>query len=203
MADKEKELREFSKIEFGEVNEEQNTVRIDGYASVWDVEYPINGGSRSKRGFDEHVERGAFAKTLKEKADVRLLINHGKGTGLALARTKSNTLHLEEDEIGLRMWADLDLSNPEVQTLRSAMTRGDVDQSSFGFIPVRDQWTDNGSKRALKEVMIDDVTIATYPASEATLVKTRDAGPQEKQETRDAGTPVLDELRKLAEQVKK
>lgn len=144
---------------------------------------------------------GAAAKSLKEKADVRLLINH---TGIPLARSKSGSLKLIEDEIGLRVTADLDLKNPAVQELNSAMSREDIDNMSFRFWPTRQEWSDDYTKRNLKEIGFDDVSIVTYPASEATLVKVRSAAMQA--ETRPTGpekTPVLDELRTFVESLKR
>ncbi len=191
-----KEIRTFSKIENRSVNEETNTMTIDGYALVWDVEYPIMGGPE-RGGFLESVKRGAAKKTLQEKDDIRLLINHD---GVPIARSKSGTLSLEEDEIGLRATADLDLSNPKVQELRSAMDRGDIDNMSFAFNTTRDEWTDGYTKRSLRELKISDVSIVTYPASEATLVGTRTAFDKAKE---SRSTPVLDELRTLVESIKK
>lgn len=191
-----KEIRTFSKIENRSVNEETNTMTIDGYALVWDVEYPIMGGPE-RGGFLESVKRGAAKKTLQEKDDIRLLINHD---GVPIARSKSGTLSLQEDEIGLRATADLDLSNPKVQELRSAMDRGDIDNMSFAFNTTRDEWTDGYTKRSLRELKISDVSIVTYPASEATLVGTRSAFDKAKE---SRSTPVLDELRSLVESIKK
>jgi len=195
---KELEERAFQKLEQRNINEETNTVTVSGYAIVWDVDYPIGGGAKSNTGFDERVSRGAATKSLKEKADVRLLINH---EGVPLARSKSGTLKLEEDEIGLRVDADLSLSNPRVQELHSAMERGDIDNMSFRFWPTRQEWTEDYTKRNLKEIGFDDVSIVTYPASEATLVKVRSKA---QQETRPVvATPILDELRTYAESLKK
>lgn len=195
---KELEERAFQKLEQRNINEETNTVTVSGYAIVWDVDYPIGGGAKSSTGFDERVSRGAATKSLKEKADVRLLINH---EGVPLARSKSGTLKLEEDEIGLRVDADLSLLNPRVQELHSAMERGDIDNMSFRFWPTRQEWTEDYTKRNLKEIGFDDVSIVTYPASEATLVKVRSNA---QLETRPVvATPILDELRTYAESLKK
>ena len=69
-------------------------------------------------GFTEFVKRGAFSKTINDGADVRLLIDH---EGVPLARTKSGTLTLEEDDRGLRVEADLDPSNPDAARIISAI----------------------------------------------------------------------------------
>lgn len=204
MAKQEQETRAFSKLETRSVNEEDNTMTVDGYAIVWDVEYPIGGGAASATGFDEKISRGAATKSLKEKADIRMLINHGKGTGIPVARYPK-TMSVTEDEIGLRVTAKLDLKNPAVQELKSAMDREDIDNMSFGFIATRQAWSDDYTKRDIKEFKIDDVSIVTYPASEATLIKAR-SREEAQAETRPAApltTPALDEIRNLAESLKK
>lgn len=205
MAKQEQETRAFSKLETRSINEDGDTMTVDGYAVVWDVEYPIGGGAESSTGFDEKISRGAATKSLKEKDDVRLIINHGKGTGIPIARTKSGTLQIREDEIGLRVTADLDLKNPVVQELNSAMNRGDIDNMSFGFYATRQAWSDDYTKRDIKEFKFDDVSIVTYPASEATLIKarSREEAQAETRPTAPLTTPVLDEIRSLAESLKK
>jgi hypothetical protein len=45
-----------------------------------------------------------------------------------LARTKSGTLRLAEDERGLRIDATLDPTDPDVQRLIPKMKRGDMSQ---------------------------------------------------------------------------
>jgi HK97 family phage prohead protease len=101
---------------------------------------------------------------------VRLLVNH---TGVPLARTKSGTLQLESDDIGLRVRAELDPSNPAVAELRSAMARGDLDEMSFGFRAIRDQWSSDYNERTITEVKLYDVSLVTYPANPATVAQMR------------------------------
>ena len=120
--------------------------------------------------FIEYVKRGAFTKTLKDGADVRLLIDH---TGVPLARTKSGTLALEEDERGLRVEAELDPMNPDAARVMSAMKRGDLSQMSFAFRTIKDSWSDNGETRELREVQLFDVSVVTFPAYEETVAELR------------------------------
>lgn len=132
-------------------------VSLGGYAAVFDQE-----------AFGEVVRPGAFTNTLREQADVRFLVNHG---GVPLARTKSGTMTLDTDDHGLRMEVSaLDVSNPTVAELTSAMRRGDLSEMSFGFIPIRDSINENGV-RELKEVRLMDVSAVTYPWYEGTEVE--------------------------------
>jgi HK97 family phage prohead protease len=140
---------------------ESNTVV--GYAAVFD-------SPSVDMGFTEYVTRGAFTKTLKDGADVRLLLDHD---GAPLARTKSGTLRLSEDDRGLRIEADLDPANPLAQTVMSALRRGDMNQMSFAFRTIRDQWNSDRSVRELREVQLYDVSVVTFPAYEATVAEVR------------------------------
>ena len=90
----------------------------------------------------------------------RFLINHD---GIPLARSSSGTLKLEEDEYGLFVQADLDPSNPKVAEVASAMKRGDLNEMSFAFAAIRDDFS--GEKRDVQEVRLFDVSVVTYPAN--------------------------------------
>jgi HK97 family phage prohead protease len=134
-----------------------------GYAAVFD-------SPSEPLPFKETVMRGAFAKTLKDGADVRLLIDH---EGVPLARTKSGTMKLMEDERGLKVEAELDPTNPDAARVLSAMRRGDLSQMSFAFDAVRDSWSANGQERELQEVRLYDVSVVTFPAYEETIAEVR------------------------------
>lgn len=157
-----RELRHLPSLE---VRQTEGTLSIGGYAAIWDIPYPLLGD------IWEVVRRGAFTTTLQQH-DQRLLVQH---EGLAVARRSRGTLRLVEDEIGLRVDADLDLSSPLVQTVASALRRGDVDGMSIGFTTVSDLWTttQTGELRELLEVDLWEVSIVTFPAQEATLVGLR------------------------------
>lgn len=134
-----------------------------GYAAMWDTpSHPMP--------FIEFVKRGAFTKTLNDGADVRLLIDH---EGVPLARTKSGTLKLSEDERGLLVEAQLDESNPDAARVMSAMKRGDLSQMSFAFRTIKDSWSKDRKTRELREVQLFDVSIVTFPAYEATVAELR------------------------------
>lgn len=134
-----------------------------GYAAVFD-------SPSEPLPWIEYVRRGAFAKTLNDGADVRLLIDH---EGVPLARTKSGTLALEEDERGLKVEAELDPANPDAMRVLSAMRRGDMSQMSFAFRTIKDAWSGDRQVRELKEVQLYDVSIVTFPAYEETVAELR------------------------------
>lgn len=131
-----------------------------GYASVFDAPYDMGW-------YTEVVRQGAFSKTLGEGADVQLLINH---EGLPLARTVSGTLKLTQDSTGLLAEAALDPNDPDVQRLAPKMARGDIDEMSFAFYTIRQEWSPDYEERALVELSINkgDVSVVNYGANPAT-----------------------------------
>lgn len=137
------------------------TLLFEGYACITEAPYEMQDWLGP---FDEVVRSGAFRQTLAACADVPFLVNH---SGLTLARTKSQTLRLAEDSTGLHTSADLDPASPHVQALRSAMTRGDVDEMSFGFWVTRQVWSPDFTQRDILEVDLHkgDVSIVNFGAN--------------------------------------
>lgn len=148
---------------------DDGTRSIVGYATTWDTWYDVAGGA--PYGWSESIARGAATKSLAERDDVRFLNNHD---GLPLARTKSGTMLLEADDMGLRVEVpNLDPSNPSAAELLSALDRGDVDQMSFAFQAIRQDWNSDYTERRITEVRLFDVSAVTYPANEATIIAAR------------------------------
>lgn len=160
---------------------------VDGYATVYEVEYDVFGGP--PWGWTEEFARGSCDKSVSEKDDVRLLINHDSRTaaGLPLGRRSldASSLDLESDKVGLRVESVLDKDSPIVVGLMSAMRRGDIDQMSLAFKAVRQEWNDDYTHRIIREAQLFDVSVVAYPANPATFVQLRkDQGPPE--ETSDS-----------------
>lgn len=142
-----------------EVRSVGNKAYIEGYAAVF------NRRSGNLGGFVEVVERPAFNKTVKE-ADVRALQNHDPNR--VLGRTRAGTLELSVDDSGLYYRA-LAPNTSYARDLLELLERGDVNQSSFSFYKVHDQWDlteDEYPQRHLNEVGLVDVSPVTYPAYE-------------------------------------
>ena len=145
---------------------DDGTMRMAGYAAVFnEASLPLP--------FIEKIAPGAFTKTLQETPDVRLLTNH---EGLPMARTKNGTMRLYEDETGLYFEAEL-ANTQEARDLYTLVERGDVDQMSFAFRVIRQNWSKDRTERTLTEVSLadGDVSIVTYPAYPATSVEAREA----------------------------
>jgi HK97 family phage prohead protease len=163
LAMSEKEIRRGVPVEIRE--DEAGEIKVAGYAAVFGEETNIGGM------FTEVIERGAFKKAIG-RDDVVFLINH---EGLPLARTRSGTLTLAEDDHGLYMEAMLDQSDPDVRSIVPKMKRGDLDKMSFAFVPLRQMWDDSGKmpKRSIQEAQLFDVSIVTTPAYNGTEIGLR------------------------------
>jgi HK97 family phage prohead protease len=142
---------------------------VRGYASVFDSVYPVGGGPEAG-GFNEQVDRDAFTRTLKANPDVHFLINH---EGRSLARTKSGTLKLAVDRVGLNSEARIDRRTRDGQDLEISLERGDLDEMSFAFRTIRHDWSDDGELRTLLEVNLDkgDVSVVNNGANPKTRVR--------------------------------
>jgi HK97 family phage prohead protease len=149
-------------------------LRMTGYASLTNSPYAVTDFLGE---YQETIQRGAFSNAVGTD-DVRLLLNHD---GLPLARTKSGTLSLDEDERGLRIDAQLDGDSPQVQSIASAMKRGDLDQMSFAFQALRQAWSPDYMQRNISEVKLFDVSVVTYPANPATSAALRSTKVEESQ----------------------
>lgn len=134
--------------------------RIRGYAAMFDTLSVDLGG------FRERIQRGAFARTLREQADVRALVEHDPAR--ILGRTKAGTLQLWEDATGLGFEVD----PPETQLARDTVTsiaRGDLSQASFAFrvVPGGERWSEDAQGRPIRtllDVDLFDCSVVAYPA---------------------------------------
>jgi len=143
-----------------EIRETDNGTLFEGYAAVFD-------SPSEPLPFTERIAPGAFARSLKNRNDVKLMWNHD--TGSILGSSRAGTLKLVEDGRGLKVTAELPnttLGRDTAELLR----RGDVDAMSFGFsVPKNgDSWSEDGSERTLKEIRLHEVSIVAFPAYTAT-----------------------------------
>lgn len=147
------------------VEADGETIKVSGYAAVFNQETNIGGM------FREQIAPGAFKEAIG-RDDVVFVINH---EGLPLARTRSGTLTLREDDHGLYMETELDSLDPDVQSIVPKMKRGDLDKMSFAFLPSKQEWDESGDMplRTVKEAELFDVSIVTTPAYEGTDIGLR------------------------------
>lgn len=158
------ELRELPMSELRAAGSNEEPL-ITGHIAVFDA------WSMDLGGFRERIVPGAFTKTIQE-ADIHHYWNHD--SGYVLGRNKSGTLRLSEDAVGLHIEND----PPNTQTIRDLVLepirRGDVDQGSFAFLPVRQEWgrIDGVLTRTLHEIRLFHTSIVprgAYPQTDIDL----------------------------------
>ena len=156
-------------FEISEIREaaDDEPLKITGYAAVF------NKLSDDLGGFREKIKRGFFEDVIAND-DVRALFNHDEN--MVLARTKNNTLTLEEDNKGLKVEFipnDTTYANDLVKLIK----RGDVDQMSFQWITAKDEWDssdlNNVIRTLIKAESLWDVSPVTFPAYPETKVDVR------------------------------
>jgi HK97 family phage prohead protease len=147
-----------------ELRAEGDGMTFVGYAAKF------NSPSEDLGGFVETIEQGAFRRSLRSRNDVKLLVNHD--TGRVLASTRSGTMKLYEDEVGLRVEASLP-NTTDGRDMAELLKRGDLNKMSFGFSVIKDAWNEEMTQRTLKSVRLFEASIVAFPAYSATEAMVR------------------------------
>jgi HK97 family phage prohead protease len=138
--------------------------RLVGHAATFGVAAELPG-------FTEVLERGVFAASLRARADILALVDHDPGR--VLARTKSNTLRLSEDDKGLAFELDI----PDTSYGRDVLAlaeRGDLGGCSFGFTVPKGGEMWDGDRRTLTNVDLREISVVSaWPAYDGTVVNAR------------------------------
>jgi len=152
-----------------EVREAPEGMSFEGYAAVFN-------SPSEPLPFTETIAPGAFARSLKSRNNVFLLVNHDPAR--PLASTRSKTMTLEEDGRGLLVKATLP-DTTDGRDLAVLLGAGGaprvIDSMSFGFSVPRggDKWNEDGSQRTLQQVRLHETSIVTFPAYQATSAAVR------------------------------
>ena len=154
--------RRYAPTEFEVRQQPTGGVVVEGHAAVF------NRLSRNLGGFVEQIDPSAFDQTLGDDPDVRALINHDPSH--LLGRTRSGTLRLSKDNVGLFYEVDIP-DRSDARDLLVSMERGDISQSSFAFFLIDDEWGLTEQEFPLRTVTAaslnnGDVSPVTYPAYE-------------------------------------
>jgi HK97 family phage prohead protease len=141
----------------------------NGYATVYGYWFPM--WDQNGDPFEEGVAPGAAKRSLANPSlDVPFLIGHNDA-GIPLARTKSGTMKLADDSLGVHTHVpEMDGRREEVRALASAQERGDIDEMSMAFVCLRQQWSDDYERRTVLEIDLHrgDVCAVTHGANPAT-----------------------------------
>lgn len=172
-----KELRRISGslFEVSRANEESELTFVEGYAAVWDSDSELI--SEDGKVFIERISPYAFTKALENLSsggfDCVATFDHERKT--LLARTKSQTLELSQDEKGLKF--RFSIPNTQVgRDVAEMISRGDLSQCSFiaRYVPSSiemDRRDDGTLVRTISQFdAIRDVSLVIDPAYSATEV---------------------------------
>jgi HK97 family phage prohead protease len=139
-----------------EVRETADGMTFTGYAAVFNSDsQPLP--------FTERIAPGAFKRSLQNRSNVKLLWNHDSGE--PLASTRGGSLHLTEDNYGLKVEARL-ANTTRGRDVAELIRSNVIDSMSFGFSVIKDSWV--GDVRTLEAVRLFEVSIVSSPAYEAT-----------------------------------
>jgi HK97 family phage prohead protease len=159
---KEPEVRTNS-VDF-EVRAEGDGMTFTGYASVF------NSPSEDLGGFVEYVAPGAFKRSLQSRNEVKLLWNHDAGEPLASLR--GGTMQLVEDERGLKVTAQLP-NTTRGRDVAELLRTNVINEMSFGFNVIKDNWSRDGQTRTLESVRLFEVSVVSFGAYKATEAAVR------------------------------
>lgn len=149
-----------------QTRDEENGKRyISGYFAVFNSDYELWPGAT------ESIDPHAFDEELT--GDIRCLIDHK--TRLVIGRTKSGTLTLKVDDIGLWGEVEINTADQDAVNLYERVKRGDVDKCSFGFEIISEEFSEHDGMVhwTIKQVRLYEVSVVTFPAYEETSVSAR------------------------------
>jgi uncharacterized protein len=127
---------------------------FEGYASTWDKDLG-----------NDQILAGAFKKTIQErflehpkKSGVKILWQHNEPLGLPT--------HMEEDSKGLYVIGKISKTRLGDEALE-LMNDGVIDQMSIGYDVVKDDFSEDGQTRYLKELVLYEFSPVTFPMNPA------------------------------------
>ena len=138
-------------------------LNFQGYASMTNRGYPMWDFFGE---YTEKVAQGAFTSSLlRADLDTPLVLAHDSLR--RIARTTNGSLRLSEDTDGLKVDADLDPEDRDVQYIAPKLRSGLVDEMSFKFKINSGEWSPDYETYTITDVDIHrgDVAIVGYGAS--------------------------------------
>lgn len=142
--------------------DENNQPIIAGYVILF------NDRTELAPGVFEEIEPQAIPED-ELKKDIRALINHE--TGQVLGRTTNNTLKLEKNSKGIYATIYINTNDGEAMNLYHRVQRGDVNQASFGFVILKEDYRENTF--FIQALELHEVSVVTFPAYKNTMLTAR------------------------------
>jgi len=149
--------------------------REDGGSTITGIAAPFYSDSVDFGMWVERYDAKAFDRTLREKPDVRALVDHD--TGLIVGRTTAGNLKLEVKEGGLAY----EFQPPQTTLGRDLAYNVEariLTNVSIGFMVIEEKWTklDGGRYlRTLLDVNLWEMSFVAFPAYPETTAEARSA----------------------------
>lgn len=160
-----REYRNIALTEFRAEQEEDKYI-VEGYATTFDDPYVLF--SDGDKEYKEQISKDAFVEA--DMKDVVFLFNH---EGMVYARTKNDSLELSTDDHGLKVRANLGLTEAARQ-MWETIKAGLVDQMSWAFTVGEDNYDKKARLRTITKIKKTfDVSAVTFPANPKTEIATR------------------------------
>lgn len=156
---------------------------------------PYNSRSEEMWGFVEQIAPGAFKRTLNMGADIFAFWAHDSAQ--ILASRRAGTLQLEDRADGLAFSVEV-RDTERGRDYFEAVSRGDVQGVSFGFIAEREDWdnTQEPALRTLKEVRLLEISpgvaFPAYPGAQSDAARRSlydEGGPEFRSRFKPANAP--------------
>jgi HK97 family phage prohead protease len=134
-------------------------------------------------GFRERLLPGCFEDSLRSSDDIACLHQHDPSQ--VIARRKNGSLKLASDSVGLRFEARIP-ATVLGRDIREMVRTGLLDEMSFGFTDVDDDWSeetdpeDRGpvSVRTVKNLRLFEISCVNSPAYPQTALSARELFPE-------------------------
>jgi HK97 family phage prohead protease len=149
-----------------ELRRDDGGLTFRGYASVTEHPYDVAGGP-DDGGWSEIIARGAFRRSLGMSDNRALLAGHDNSRVLATSR--SGSLAMTEDAVGLLVEARLDTRVTWIADLAQQIESGVVDEMSIGFYARQQDWSPDYASRTIREVELVEASIVWAGANPATV----------------------------------
>lgn len=160
-------MRQVRTIEIRAAPDAEQQYIVEGYATTFDAPYVLweNGDGVE---YKEVISRAALEGA--DMSDVLMLYNHD---GRVLARTSNGSLSLAPDEHGLRIRADLSLTQA-ARDMYADISAGLVTQMSWAFdVKASTYDRETHTDTILRIGKVYDVSAVAYPANDQTEISAR------------------------------
>lgn len=164
-----REFRKFEQYEIRQATDDNKNVEIEGYIAKFDTITEL------WEGYFETIDRNAFNDAIADGHNIFLLYHHDWQK--PLSSTKTGTLELTVDNIGLRFKATINNALSYGKDVIELIREGLIQGCSFGFNTIEEDFNYNNEKdtvtRTLKKVILYEGSVLCIPQYEDTTVFTR------------------------------